>query len=67
MSLKERANKVVEIFAQNIEVTEAQKKLFNMVIDNIRSFSTGKSKKKRIGIVAIDLSLVLECQEHPRL
>lgn len=58
MSLKGRANKVVEIFAQNIEVTEAQKKLFNMVIDNIRSFSTGKSKKKRIGIVAIDLSLL---------
>ena len=58
MSLKGRANKVVEIFAQNIEVTEAQKKLFNMVIDNIRSFSTGKSKKKRICIVAIDLSLL---------
>ena len=58
MSLKGRSNKVVEIFAQNIEVTEAQKKLFNMVIDNIRSFFTGKSKKKRIGIVAIDLSLL---------
>ena len=67
MSLKGRANKVVEIFAQNIEVTETQKKLFNMVIDNIRSFSTGKSKKKRIGIVAIDLSLLFVDQRYQGL
>ena len=58
MSLKERTNKVVEIFTQNAVVTEGQKKLFNIVMDNIRGFSTGKSKKKRIGIVAIDLTLL---------
>ena len=67
MSLKERANKVVEIFAQNVTVTESQKKLFNMVMDNIRSFSTGKSKKKRIGIVAIDLSLLFVDQRYQGL
>lgn len=67
MSLKERANKVVEIFTQNVTVTESQKKLFNIVMDNIRSFSTGKSKKKRIGIVAIDLSLLYVDQRYQGL
>lgn len=39
-------------------VTEEQKKLFNLVMENIKGYSTCKSKRKRIGIVAIDLSLL---------
>lgn len=40
-----------------IGVTE-QKRLFNLVMENIKGYSTCKSKKNLIGIVAIDLSLL---------
>ena len=59
MSMKERNNKVVNMVESiPVEVSEGQKKLFNIVMENIKSFSTSKSRKKRIGIVAIDLSLL---------
>ena len=53
-----KAVNVVEMFGTNENVSEEQKKLFNMAMDNIKSFSTNKSRKKCIGIVAIDLSLL---------
>ena len=57
--MKERNNKVVNMVESiPVEVSEGQKKLFNIVMENIKSFSTSKSRKKRIGIVAIDLSLL---------
>lgn len=41
------------------DVSDDQKELFNTIMDNIRSFSTSKTKnKKNIGIVAIPLSLL---------
>lgn len=59
MSLKERNNKVVEIISTIANpVSAEQKKLFNMAMDNVKSFSTSKSRKKSIGIVAVDLSLL---------
>lgn len=58
MSMKERNNKVVKMVTAVKNITEAQRKLFNMVMENIKSFSTRKSKKNNIGIVAVDLSLL---------
>lgn len=60
-------NKVVEMFATNANITEEQKKLFNMAMDNVKSFSTSKSRKKSIGIVAIDLSLLYVDQRYQGL
>lgn len=48
--------KVQKLMAKG--VSEEQKKLFNLVMENIKGYSTCKSKRKRIGIVAIDLSLL---------
>ncbi len=39
-------------------ISEEQRKLFNMAMENIKGYSTCKSKRQRIGIVAIDLSLL---------
>lgn len=43
---------------ENNEVSEDRKKLFNSTMTNIGGFSTSKTRKKMIGIVAIDLSLL---------
>lgn len=56
--MKRKENVVVSLQSSNKEVSEDQKRLFNTIMDNIRSFSTGKSKKNNIGIVAIPLSLL---------
>lgn len=58
MSTTKKSNKVVEMEMAIVAVSEEKKKLFNMAMDNVKSFSTSKSKKKSIGIVAIDLSLL---------
>ena len=53
-----RKENVVSIPNLVKEISENQKRLFNTIMDNIRSFSTGKSRKKNIGIVAIPLTLL---------
>lgn len=58
MSATKKSNKVVEMEMAIKAVSDEQKKLFNMAMDNVKSFSTNKSRKKSIGIVAIDLSLL---------
>ena len=43
MSMKERNNKVVNMVESiPAEVSDGQKKLFNIVMENIKSFSTSK-------------------------
>ena len=60
MAKNEKKSNVVKMrgMAFSKEVSEEQKKLFNVVMDNIKVFSTGKSKNKNIGIAAIPLSLL---------
>lgn len=58
MSTTKKSNKVVEMEMAIKAVSDNQKKLFNMAMENVKSFSTSKSRKKSIGIVAIDLSLL---------
>lgn len=64
MSMKERNNKITEVMTA---VTEEQRRMFNMVMDNIRSFSVSKSGRKSIGIVAIDLSLLYVDMRYQKL
>ena len=45
---------VVGIVKDNELIPEAQINLYNSVVDNIRAFSTSKSRKNNIGIVAIN-------------
>lgn len=57
--MNENRKKVVSISeCVKPQASEEQKKLFNLVMENIKGFSTCKSKKKNIGIVAVDLSLL---------
>lgn len=60
MAKDAKKTKVVEMrgMTYSKEVPEEQKKLFSVVMDNIKVFSTGKSKDKNIGIAAIPLSLL---------
>lgn len=53
--------KIVKMESANTEklqVSEEQKKLFRLIMNNINSFSTGKSNKKKIGLVAAPISLL---------
>lgn len=60
MAKEAKKSNVVEIrgMAYLKEVSEEQKRLFSVVMDNIKVFSTGKSRDKNIGIAAIPLSLL---------
>lgn len=58
MIMKRKENVVVPMQNTSNEVAEEQKMLFNMTMDNINSFSTGKLKRQNIGIVAVPLSLL---------
>ena len=59
MNKTKMLSKVVAMESTTVkEVSDEQRKLFNMAMENVKSFSTNKSRKNTIGIVAIDLSLL---------
>lgn len=58
---------VVGIVKDNELIPEAQINLYNSVVDNIRAFSTSKSRKNNIGIVAINLSLLYVDEQYQGL
>lgn len=59
MNKTKKLSKVVAMESTTVnEVSDEQRKLFNMAMENVKSFSTNKSRKNTIGIVAIDLSLL---------
>ena len=49
---------VVGIVRGNELIPESQINLYNQAMDNVRAFSTSKSRKNNVGIVAINLSLL---------
>ena len=56
--MKKKEKVIIQMPCISTDISDDQKRLFNTIMDNIRSFSTGKSKNTSIGIVAIPLSLL---------